>query len=327
MEQGLNDDNLFLWMQDIGYQTYYVGKLYNYHSTDNYNDPYARGFNGSDFLLDPYTYQYWNASLTHNGEEPVNYAGNYTTDVVAEKALAFLQEALEKDDPFFLTVAPIAPHSNWVLDYTADVSYLDEPKSAVRHQDLFQDYKIPRTENFNAAIINGGSWTKDLPELNETVLEYNDEYQRQRLRALQAVDEMLLALVTELEEAGQLDNTYIFYTTDNGYHISQYRMQPGKECGYGERRSSDLTSPRKTSSSAANQPLQTPTFIFRSLSAGPMFLAESPPMFSRHTPMLALPCFQLPEFRRCSMGLRCPCTSLIVMSPGMSTPPLSIGVL
>ncbi|KAF4462349.1 hypothetical protein FALBO_10837, partial [Fusarium albosuccineum] len=35
-----------------------------------------------------------------------------------------------------------------------------------------------------------------------------------------------------LESAGQLDNTYIFYTTDNGYHISQHRMDPGKACGY-----------------------------------------------------------------------------------------------
>lgn len=35
-----------------------------------------------------------------------------------------------------------------------------------------------------------------------------------------------------LEEAGELDNTYIFYSSDNGYHISQHRMHPGKECGF-----------------------------------------------------------------------------------------------
>jgi N-acetylglucosamine-6-sulfatase len=39
-------------------------------------------------------------------------------------------------------------------------------------------------------------------------------------------------IVTRLDEAGELENTYIFYTTDNGYHISQHRMHPGKECGY-----------------------------------------------------------------------------------------------
>lgn len=234
VERGVNDDNLFLWMQDAGYQTYYVGKLWNFHAVDNYDKPFAKGFNGSEFLLDPYTYQYWNAKMTRNGEEPVSYAGQYSPDVVAEKALGFLQDALTQEDPFFLTVAPIAPHSNWVIEPENDLSYLEEPKSAPRHQHLFEDYVIPRTESFNAPIAGGVSWVKELAKLNDTVIEYNDHYQRQRLRALQAVDEMLPRLVRELEDAGQLDNTYIFYTTDNGYHISQHQMHPGKECGYGE---------------------------------------------------------------------------------------------
>jgi N-acetylglucosamine-6-sulfatase len=38
--------------------------------------------------------------------------------------------------------------------------------------------------------------------------------------------------VQRLDSAGVLENTYIFYTTDNGYHISQHRMHPGKECGF-----------------------------------------------------------------------------------------------
>jgi hypothetical protein len=31
-----------------------------------------------------------------------------------------------------------------------------------------------------------------------------------------------------------LDNTYIIYTSDNGFHIGQHRLQPGKECGFEE---------------------------------------------------------------------------------------------
>lgn len=220
-------------MQEAGFNTYYVGKLWNFHAVDNFDRPYARGFNGSDFLLDPYTYQYWNAKMTHNGEEPVSYAGQYSTDVVAHKAMSWLEEALEQESSFFLTVSPIAPHSNWVIEPEKDLSYLEEPKAAPRHQDLFRDYVIPRDESFNTAVDGGASWIRDLPPLNESVLAYNDHYQRQRLRSLQSVDEMVSELVRKLEEAGQLDNTYIFYTTDNGYHISQHRMNPGKECGYG----------------------------------------------------------------------------------------------
>lgn len=234
VSQGVNDENLFVWMQEAGYNTYYVGKLWNFHTVDNYNAPFANGFNGSDFLLDPFTYQYWNAKMSHNGEEPVSYAGQYSTDVVAEKSLAWLDAALEEDDPFFITVSPIAPHSNWVIDVKEDISYLEEPKSAPRHQHLFEDYVIPKDASYNQVIEGAAGWVGQLPPLDLTTLSYNDHYQRQRLRALQAVDEMLAQLVRKLDAAGELDNTYIFYTTDNGYHISQHRMHPGKECGYGK---------------------------------------------------------------------------------------------
>jgi N-acetylglucosamine-6-sulfatase len=234
VQQGINDDYLFTWMQDTGYSTYYVGKLWNFHTVDNYDSPFAGGFNGSDFLLDPYTYQYWNAQMSHQGQPPVSFAGQYSTDVVAEKAHAWLDEAVQGDDPFFLTVSPIAPHSNWIIKPEDNLSYLLEPESAPRHQHLFEDYVIPRTENFNAPVEGAASWIKTLPALNDTVLAYNDHYQRQRLRALQSIDEMIDGLVSQLESAGKLDNTYIFYSTDNGYHISQHRMHPGKKCGFGE---------------------------------------------------------------------------------------------
>lgn len=67
---------------------------------------------------------------------------------------------------------------------------------------------------------------KDLPLLNDTVIEYNDEFQRSRLRSLQSVDEMIETLINMLDDKGLLDNTYVFFTTDNGYHISQHRKRP-----------------------------------------------------------------------------------------------------
>lgn len=232
VDRGINDDYLPIWMQEAGYNTYYAGKLWNFHSVSNYDAPYARGFNGSDFLLDPYTYRYWDTKISHNGEPPVSYAGQYSTDVIADKSYALLREALSHpENPWFLTVAPIAPHSNWVYDARQNLTYLSAPQVAYRHEHLFHDYQIPRKASFNKPIRGGASWTGQLPELNDSVVAYNDFYQRQRLRALQPVDEMVHELVRMLEEAGELDNTYIFYSTDNGYHISQHAMHPGKECG------------------------------------------------------------------------------------------------
>jgi arylsulfatase A-like enzyme len=54
------------------------------------------------------------------------------------------------------------------------------------------------------------------------------------LRALQAVDEIVAGVVHRLDAYGILDNTYIIYTTDNGYHIGHHRLHPGKECGFEE---------------------------------------------------------------------------------------------
>ena len=73
-----------------------------------------------------------------------------------------------------------------------------------------------------------------LPLLNSTQVAYNDHFYRARLRTLQAVDEIVEGMVTRLQNAGVLDNTYIIYSSDNGFHISQHRLPPGKTCGFEE---------------------------------------------------------------------------------------------
>jgi len=45
------------------------------------------------------------------------------------------------------------------------------------------------------------------------------------------VDEIIDGVFARLTENDILEDTYIFYSTDNGYHIGQHRLQPGKECG------------------------------------------------------------------------------------------------
>ncbi|GAB7355425.1 hypothetical protein MBLNU459_g5938t2 [Dothideomycetes sp. NU459] len=237
VREGINDDYLPLWMQAAGYNTYYTGKLWNSHNLANYDKPHVKGYNGSDFLLDPYTYDYWHAKMTRNGAEPEDYTGLYSPDVISDKASGFLNEAMQHKEPFFLTVAPIAPHSNinaalHASSMSGPAPGFSIPEYAPRHAHLFQDYRIPRGANFNPEQQSGVSWVSRLPRLNDTVVEYNDEFQRARLRSLQSVDEMVERLVKQLDENGVLDNTYVFFTTDNGFHISQWRMHPGKECGY-----------------------------------------------------------------------------------------------
>lgn len=76
----------------------------------------------SDFLVDPQTYNYWNASFVKNGAysfqssifclpdlyanaggKVVYHEGDYSTDVVAEKGLAAIDlAAVKPDTPFFI---------------------------------------------------------------------------------------------------------------------------------------------------------------------------------------------------------------------------------
>lgn len=152
--QGLNENYLPVWLQEGGYSTFYTGKLFNAHTVDNYNSPYPAGWTSSDFLLDPYTYQYLNATTQRNKDAPVSWEGHYATDVLAKKAYGLLDEAVAIGDPFFLTVATAAPHSNvGTFDPDADVDHIaglmTTPIPAQRHRHLFPNIRVPRTENFN----------------------------------------------------------------------------------------------------------------------------------------------------------------------------------
>jgi len=241
VSQGFNEAYLPIWLQEAGYNTFYTGKLFNAHTVDNYHSPYPAGWTSSDFLLDPYTYNYRNATTQRNRDPPVSWEGHYSTDVLAQKAYGLLDEALELGDPFFLTIATSAPHSdvtipeNFGQQAHRDMgSLMAAPIPAERHKHLFQDVKVPRTASFNPEKQGGVSWVKDLPLLNQTVIDYNDFFYRSRLQALQAVDEIVEEVVERLEKAGIADNTYVIYSTDNGFHISQHRLPPGKECGFEE---------------------------------------------------------------------------------------------
>ncbi|KAJ5933093.1 hypothetical protein N7516_007582 [Penicillium verrucosum] len=231
VERGFNENYLPVWMQQAGYDTYYTGKLMNGQSLENYASPHAAGFNGSDFLLDPYTYDFLNTTYQRNHEKPTNYLGRHTTEVIREKAMGFLDDALVGERPFFMAVTPIAPHSNMNGTHGGG---MDDPIPEEHHKHLFPDARVPRTANFNPKHPSGVSWIHDLPYQNQTVIDYNDHYYRQRLRSLQGVDELVDQLIIRLERSGKINNTFIIYTSDNGFHISQHRLPPGKTCGFEE---------------------------------------------------------------------------------------------
>ena len=244
--QGLNDDYLPIWLQEGGINTYYVGKFSNGHTRNNYDKPFAKGWNNSEyvpgppctlwtpslislsFLLDPGQYDYLHNIWTFNKGDPTPFPGVNAIDLMTNRSLKMLDEAATAGGPFFMTVAPAIPHLG--LSATNDSTFWPIPKP--KYANAFSGKMVPNTANFNPSNATGASWIKRLERQNQTVLDLENDYYRARLRAIAGLDDLVGDLVARLDRHGILNSTYVFYTTDNGYHIGQHRLGPGKKCGY-----------------------------------------------------------------------------------------------
>ncbi|RBR24218.1 uncharacterized protein FIESC28_02951 [Fusarium coffeatum] len=233
ISQGLNENYLPVWLSEAGYNTYYTGKLFNSHTINNYNSPYPAGWTGTNFLLDPGTYDYLNPIYQRNQDAPIHHKGEHTSDLIAQHAQELLKDAIDSKNPFFVALAPIAPHSNIDSDREAATS-MTIPIPVERHAHLFEGVKVPRTDNFNPDSPSGVSWIRKLKQLNDSAVAYIDDYHRARLQSLQSVDELVEQVTKQLEDAGLINETYIIYSSDNGFHLGQHRLPPGKECGFEE---------------------------------------------------------------------------------------------
>lgn len=71
----------------------------------------------------------------------------------------------------------------------------------------------------------GPIWALD--KLSEkSVKELTTAY-RQRQQCLKSVDDLVDVVVQKLDETGTLERTYIFYSSDNGYHLGNHRLLGG----------------------------------------------------------------------------------------------------
>ena len=90
----------------------------------------------------------------------------------------------------------------------------------------------PRVPNFNPDVPSGSSWVYALPKQTDAEVAFGDMHHVGRLENEAGIDVMVAALIQKLEDHKMLDNTYVIYTSDNGFHIGNHRMSPGKRCGY-----------------------------------------------------------------------------------------------
>ncbi|CAJ2504933.1 Uu.00g123270.m01.CDS01 [Anthostomella pinea] len=220
------------WLSAAGYRSEYIGKIMNGYGLSNYDVP-SKGWDHSDLLVEPYIDDFNLPVLSQNGETLVFYDGFHQTDVIRIKALDRLEYlTTNQSDPFFLAITPFTPHVGYQQDLPSH-----RPTPQQRHLELFPDAAAPRTPNFNPADeyqANAGGWVKDLIAMNESAINMADFVYRSRVQALAGVDEIIEDVVAKLEEKVIIDNTYIIYTSDNGYHHGQHRTPAGKSLFYNE---------------------------------------------------------------------------------------------
>lgn len=109
-------------------------------------------------LIEPGIYVYYNATYQKNQDPPHLQPGRYSTDVVAESALEYLEDAAadQAGRPFFVNLMPVGPHFEAVYPDEGSIAgnVLYPPVPAKRHEHLFPDAKVPRTENFNPEMVS-----------------------------------------------------------------------------------------------------------------------------------------------------------------------------
>jgi N-acetylglucosamine-6-sulfatase len=231
-------NTLPVWLQRAGYYTAHIGKFLNGYGatgpdTDvppGWNEWYGSIDNPDQFTGGTYTaYGYTlneNGSIVHYGSTPdVADPATYQTDVYSNKAADFITRRAPSNKPFYLSVAPRDPHAEAAACNCAG----DNPRAAPRYEGALAGLTAPRNPDFNEADVSDKpSNVKDLALLNQTGIDNVDARYRARAEAVLGVDDLVQHVVNTLKEQGELKNTVLMFTSDNGFFHGEHRVPQGK---------------------------------------------------------------------------------------------------
>jgi arylsulfatase A-like enzyme len=219
---GEEQQTLATMLDGAGYATALVGKYLNGYSSSGPQQTYV-----------PPGWDYWVAGIDHDAYSGFNYALNingeitqfgerdedYSTDVFTRYALDFLDQSSGAGQPFFLYLAPYAPHSPM--------------PPAPRHKGMFNGATAPRSPAFDERNVRDKpQWVRQTARFSDARISRIDEEYQRRLESLQAVDDMVSSVEQRLQETNALGSTYIFFLSDNGMFLGEHRQPHGKDAPY-----------------------------------------------------------------------------------------------
>ncbi len=221
-------NTLATWLDEAGYQTAFVGK-------------YLTGYGVESPPVVPPGWDEWHALVVGANyyrfrmyEDGVtnNYDDIYQTDLLGEISTDIITRRAASDEPFFLWSSYRPPHNGGPVE-PDDLRRGTSPAVAERHRDAFSGLALPMDPSFNEADVSDKPLeVRDNPSFTEEEIGYLTEINQQRLESLLALDEAVDSMIAALKAAGELENTIIAFTSDNGWMLGQHRIPGGKGVPY-----------------------------------------------------------------------------------------------
>ena len=233
------------WLQAAGYRTGYTGRfILNYEREAPVALPYDSdaGYAAPPGIEDWFGYVgsqtvYSGAAFSDNGTPVTAGTGatGYSTKVINRAALDFVRGADADARPFFLMVTHLAPHSsNTTAPGPCGKGGLPIPEDAAAYRP-YRNLALPKPESFDEQQIGDKpNWVATRPALGHSRRRDLKLGYRCALSTLSTVDRGVGELVDQLERQDELDQTAIFFTSDNGYFFGEHRIFLNKVFPYEE---------------------------------------------------------------------------------------------
>jgi N-acetylglucosamine-6-sulfatase len=225
-----------LWLKSAGYRTMHVGKFLNGYGRDAPPTEVPLSFDDWHGTVDPSTYAFYGYTVNENGVLHTYGAARepdfYSTDFLARRASELIAAAAPSPQPFFLSVAFLAPHSGGPRDVD-DPRGMPTPVPAPRHANAFAGVPVPPSPAFNEVDMSDKpTLMRNRPPIGAARAAAIQETYQQRLESLLAVDDAVETVIAALGATGEVDETLILFTSDNGFFHGEHRVPTGKVLVY-----------------------------------------------------------------------------------------------